>query len=87
MNIKQGFVVKNVGEQSYVVATGELVKSFKGMIRLNQTGRLLWDMIAEGNDADTMVTRLTDKYDVSEENARRDVEAFIKVLADKGILE
>ena len=87
MNIKKGFVVKHVGEQSYVVATGELVKSFKGMIRLNQTGRLLWDLIAEGNDADTMVTRLTDKYDVSEENARRDVEAFIKVLADKGILE
>ena len=87
MNIKKGFVVKNVGEQSYVVATGELDNSFKGMIRLNQTGRLLWDLIAEGNDADTMVTRLTDKYDVSEENARRDVEAFIKVLADKGILE
>ena len=87
MKIKNGFVVKNVGDHNYVVATGELTQTFHSMIRLNGTGRFLWDLLAEDVSVDDLAQAMTEKYDVSAEDARRDVEAFVSALEQNGILE
>jgi hypothetical protein len=87
MKIRNGFVVKNVGDSNYVVATGELTQTFRSMIRLNGSGRLLWDMLVEGSDIDSLVAAMTEKYDVSAEDARRDVESFVNVLIANKIVE
>ncbi|MBE6693599.1 MAG: PqqD family protein [Ruminococcaceae bacterium] len=87
MKIKNGFVVKNVGDLNYVVATGELTQSFNSMIRLNGTARFLWDLLAEPTDVDAMVAAMTQKYDIDADTARRDVEGFVEVLKSKGIIE
>ncbi|MBQ9162892.1 MAG: PqqD family protein [Clostridia bacterium] len=87
MKIKNGFVVKNVGDLNYVVATGELTQSFNSMIRLNGTARFLWDLLAEPTDVDAMVAAMTQKYDIDADAARRDVEGFVEVLRSKGIIE
>lgn len=87
MKIRNGFVVKSVGDSNYVVATGELTQTFRSMIRLNGSGRIIWDMLTEGADIDGIVSAITDKYDVRAEDARRDVEAFVKVLVDNKIVE
>ena len=87
MKIKNGFVVKNVGDHNYVVATGELTQTFRSMIRLNGTGRFLWDLLAKDVTIDELARAMTEKYDVSAEDARRDVEAFVTALSKNGILE
>ena len=35
MKLKPGFVLREVAGQALVIATGELSKQFKGMIKLN----------------------------------------------------
>ena len=87
MKIKNGFVIKNVGDHNYVVATGELTQTFRNMIRLNGTGRFLWELLARDVSVDELVAKMTEKYDVSAEDARRDVEAFVAALDKNGILE
>ena len=87
MKIKDGFVVRDLAGQSIVVALGEASKTFNGMIKLNDTGRLIWDMLAEGKTKDEIADRFAAEYDVAREVAENDIGAFIETLQGAGILE
>lgn len=87
MKIKDGFVVRDLAGQSIVVALGEASKTFNGMIKLNDTGRLIWDMLAVGKTKEEIVDRFTAEYDVAREIADGDVTAFIETLQGADIIE
>ena len=87
MKIKQGFVVREIAGQSIVVALGDASKSFNGMIKLNETGRIIWDMLSEGKDADRIVERILSEYDADKETVQNDVNTFIQTLSEANILE
>lgn len=87
MKIKKGFIVRRVGGQSVAVAVGEMSKSFKGMIRLNETGKFLWDILAAGAEEDELVAKILDEYEVAEADARADVRSFVAKLEEVGALE
>lgn len=42
MRIKDGFVMRDVAGQAVVIATGEASKDFHGMVKLNETGAVIW---------------------------------------------
>ena len=48
MKIKSGFVLEKVGGDYLAVAVGELADYFNGMVRLNETGAFLWNLLCEG---------------------------------------
>ena len=87
MKIKDGFVVRELAGQSIVVALGEASKTFNGMIKLNDTGRLIWDMLAEGKAKEEIADRFVAEYDVEREIAERDINAFVETLQGAGIFE
>ncbi|MBO5415701.1 MAG: PqqD family protein [Clostridia bacterium] len=87
MKIKSGFVVREVAGQSIVVALGEATKTFNGMIRLNETGRIIWDMLSAGSEKADIVKRITEEYDIDEQTVQADVDAFINTLQGANILE
>ena len=87
MKIKKGFVVREIAGKSVVIALGEASKSFRGMIELNDTARLIWDMLAEGKDNDKVVKALVDTFEVDEETAKADTERFISALKGANILD
>ena len=45
MKIKNGFILRDVGNKTFVVAVGELSKTFNGMITLNETGKYIWQLL------------------------------------------
>ena len=47
MKIKQGFIVRRVGEENIAVPVGEKGTNFRGMIKLNETGTFLWNYFLE----------------------------------------
>ena len=47
MRVKQGFVMREVAGVGVVIATGEASKAFHGMIKLNDTGQLIWRGLEE----------------------------------------
>lgn len=87
MKIKEGFVVREIAGQSIVVALGAASKKFNGMIKINDTGRIIWDMLSAGKNECEIVERFVSEYDVDKEIAERDVSAFIDVLRGADILE
>jgi len=88
MKIKKGFVLEKVGESYLSCATGKLAKEFSGFVRLNETGAFLWKMLTEADlTKEEMVSKMTAEYDISEEIALRDIEAFVSNLEKNNILE
>lgn len=86
MRIKDGFVLREVAGQAVVIATGEASKTFHGMVKLNGTGRDIWNGLAQGLDADAIAAGLVRDYDVDAARARADVDAFIAKMSAEGFL-
>ena len=87
MKIKSGFVVRPVAGQHMVVALGEASKSFNGIIKLNESARIIWDMLAEGAERDAIIARLAEEYDVDRAILAADCDKFIQSLQENNILE
>ena len=87
MKIKKGFVVRKIAGEDVVVALGAASKQFNGIIKLNDTGRFLWDKIVEGCDEDGLVDVIVAEYSVDKETAARDIKVFIDTLKGAGVLE
>ena len=87
MKIKKGFVLRVVGGENVVVPVGEMSKVFHGMINLNDTGAFMWKFFTNEHTVDEGVEALCSEYEVSEEQAKTDVQKFVDVLAKNGFLE
>ncbi|MDY5372210.1 MAG: PqqD family protein [Eggerthellaceae bacterium] len=87
MKIKDGFVIRRVGDSFVAVATGKAAESFKGMIKLNDTAALVWEDLQQGLPLDEVVAHLCDEYEVDALRAREDVETLCGDLIDAGIVE
>ncbi len=87
MKLKEGFVLKIVGENYIVVPVGAQTVDFRCMITLNETGAFLWEELTKESDVNALTAALLAEYDVAEERARQDVETFVQALRDNGILE
>ena len=87
MKIKEGFVLREVANQAIVIAVGKASESFKGMIKMNQTSKDIWNYIQNGLDVEDIVLEMKKKYDVDETVIRKDVLYIINVLRENNILE
>ncbi len=87
MKIKSGLVLREVADNFIVVAVGDRVKEFNGLINLNSTGAFLWKQLEKGADADELVKCLLDEYEIDCETARRDVLAFISKIKEAKLVD
>lgn len=87
MKVSEGFIFKKILGTGVIVPIGEESRDFKGMVTLNETGSFLWEQLTEPNaDRDTLIAALIAEYEVDEETASRDVDAFIVKLREAGLL-
>ena len=88
MKIKSGFIKRDVAGKTMVVATGELSKSFKGMITLNETGKFIWELLENDITKEEIVNKMLEVYEgVTKELIENDVDKFISKLMEDNILE
>ena len=87
MNIKEGFVLRQVADTWVVMPLGQQSLDFDGMLTLNDTGALLWQTLEKGGDREAMADALTGEYDVSRDAALNDVDAFLVKLQETGCVE
>lgn len=82
MKVKEGFILRKVGTQYVVAATGKASENFNGMMRLNESGAFAFRLLQEGITEEELVNRIVAKYDISEEAARADVNRFLAGLKE-----
>ena len=87
MKIKEGYILRDVGDSSVVVAVGKEAANFKGVITLNESAKVLWKALAKGATMQDLQKSLTDVYDVSDEKALASAEKFVEKLKEAKVLE
>ena len=89
MKIKEGFVLRQVCGENVIVGEGLNAINFGKMLALNETAAWLWQQaVAMGEfTVETLADKLCEEYDVTQDEARRDVDAIIDEWNSVGVIE
>ncbi len=85
MKIKDGFIVDEIAGQVVVLPTGDEL-DLNVIITLNETGRFLWEQLAQERTEEQLLEALLAEYDVSPEVAAKCIGDFVKKLNENGFL-
>lgn len=55
--------------------------------KMNSVGSLIWELCDGNNDTDSMTKKIVDEFDVSDDQAKNDVTAFLEQLKSMNLLE
>ena len=89
MKIKKGFVLRQVCGENVIVGEGLEAINFGKLLSLNETAAWLWQQAAEMGDftIDSLVVKLLDEYDVTEDVARNDVSNIVNEWEKVAVVE
>ena len=87
MKIKKGFLMREVAGKPVVIPTGETTNDFSGMIKLNETGKEIWENIENEKTEQEIAEYLATKYGITLEEASEDVSSFVNQMREEGFLE
>lgn len=88
MRIKDGFTLRTICGEHVVIGEGLAQVNFNKMLSLNGSAAYLWEQV-HGKDftVEDLVTLLTDKYEVSEDQARQDALKLVQVWQEQGVAQ
>ena len=87
MKVKTGYLVREIADCHIVVPIGERVIEFKGIMTLNDTGNFIWKCLSEDRSFDQLLQSILDEYEIDEATAKGDLNEFLKVARESGVLE
>jgi hypothetical protein len=87
MKIKENFALKSVAGAFVVLPLAEATLDFNGMLSLNESGCMLWNLLKEGSTREELAKALTNEYSVGMDEALADVDEFIEKLNDAGCID
>ena len=87
MKIREGFLLRSVDGEHVVVAVGKASVLLNGIIKLNDSGAMLWNLLQEGADTGRLALCLEEEYGISSEKAAADAAKFIETLRKVNCLE
>lgn len=87
MRLIDGIVLTEVAGDYVAVPVGEASQVLKGVVRLNKTGKDIWDGLAAGHSLQQVADDLVQKYDgVDSASALGYVESVADKLCGVGLL-
>lgn len=86
MTINENFILRQIAGEWVVLAVNTTVVNFNGMLKLNESGVVLWKKLEQGSDRNGLIAALTAEYDVDATVAGADVDAFLAHLRNAGCL-
>ena len=86
MKLKKTAQVQFLGGQAIIVDTDVTNDAFLGIIKLNSSAAIIVDLLKEEQTLDSLVAAICDEYEVTEPQARADVDFFISQLRSAGMI-
>jgi len=78
--IKKGFITQRIGDKITIFDSENSL-----LLTLNSTATFIFDRLKKGLETKKIAIDLASKFEVTEENARKDIDEFIKTLIEKGL--
>lgn len=87
MKLKYPFITQQVNDGYVAVATDEGAAEFKGIIRLNEVGKEIFDLLSTDQTEELLVAALKERYSDPNDEIESSVRDFVDYLATEGVLE
>ena len=87
MKLSGTFVVRQVAGEILAIPIGDTALRVSGIILLNEVSRVIWFCLEQGAQLQDIVTAVTGTFDVSPEEATRNIESFLARLRELNLLE
>lgn len=84
MKRNPGYLAREVAGRFVLAPVGETVKSFSGMITMNATGKLLWELLEQEQSVESLAAALSEKYEVALDVVTADVVKYLEPLKEIG---
>lgn len=79
--IRKGeLILRDIAGENILVPVGETALRIQGMIALSESGALLWQALEQERTEEELVALLLEEYEVTPDEARADVTAFLDRL-------
>ncbi len=86
MQIKPGFMLKEVAGEYYAIPFDASYESHGAMVSLNQSGAFLWQLLEEENSVESLCKSVVEHYNVAPIVADTAVKEFLELLREKQLL-
>lgn len=87
MRVKEGFVLHNIGEEYMAVATGKAAENFNGIVRSNETGAYVFELLQKETTEEAIVDAMCERYEADREVIQKDVVKIIQQMREAGFLD
>ena len=87
MKLVEGFCTRKILEDTVIIPTGKAAHCLSGLISVNETGEFLFELLQTEQTMDSLLAAMLEEFEVEEEIAKADIEAFVKVLIENEMLE
>lgn len=87
MKIKKELIKRDIAGDTILVPVGKTVYDSNGLFVLNEVATSIWDVLADCETQDEVVAKLLEEYEVSKEEAEKDVAEFLAKLREMQIID
>lgn len=87
MKINYEFVKRKIFDEYYLVPIGEAANRFQGIIAINDVSSFIFDCLPDCGSAEEIASKLVEIYDTDAETVISDVEEFLAILREQGIID
>ena len=87
MKIAKNYICRDVSGMHLCMAVGQPAGAQNSILRLNDSGLLLYNALQKDTTVEELVSLLTQTYDVTPEAAASDISAFMEKLRKIGALQ
>lgn len=87
MKIKDDFILRRFADKWIAVSVNDAADTSDLFITMSDSGAFLWELLKSDTTSDAILKEITDRYDVTVERAKADIDAFVSKLRNAGILD
>lgn len=86
MHLKYTFETMKLDNQVIAVPVGNGTEQFRGVIKLNETGAFIFELLRTEIDKDGIIKALENQFDAPRNVLEEDLEKYVEEFAEKGLL-
>lgn len=86
MTIKKELIKREIAGDTILVPVGKTVYDSNGLFVLNELGAFIWDVLPQAQSEADICKAVLAEYDVSEEEAAKDIGQFLDKLRSMDII-
>lgn len=87
MIIKKELIKRDIAGDTILVPVGKTMYDAGGLFVLNELGSFIWDILPQAEDEQAILRAVLEEYEVSEEEAARDIDEFLGEMEKLGLID